>query len=254
MVRPLYDPDTVLSFRHMPSWLMLCAAAGAVNAGAFLAVGRFVSHVTGTVTQAGMAGRNWTLMFEYGLVLLMFILGALAAVLSVGLPSRQKRESVVHAIPLLFVSGTVASVGIAGHAGAFGAFGASVEQPSDFFFLCLLSAVMGAQNAAVATNTRLLVRTTHLTGPATDLAVSLATALLSRGAERGRAVRESILRSGKIVAFATGAGLMVPLVFRFEYLAFLCPALLTLVATLSSFVRIPQLKSFGAPVRSSGPP
>jgi len=130
----------------------------------------------------------------------------------------------------------VAAVAGLGHSGLFGPFGGSVEQPADFAFLCLLSIAMGAQNAAVATNTGLLVRTTHLTGPATDLGLSLAATVLSRGEARTRAFQGSVLRAGKILAFGAGSALMVPLVAKLGYLAFLVPSVLTLAATALSFV------------------
>lgn len=236
MVRPpLHKPETVLSLRHMPSWFMLCASAGLVNAGAFLAVRRFVSHVTGSVTHAAMFYVHPVLLIEYGLVLLSFIAGAFGAVWMMGLPRFAKRD-VVHAAPLFLSAALVAIVAVLGYRGWFGPFGGSVEQPADFGFMCLLALAMGAQNAAVATNTGMLVRTTHLTGPATDLGVSLAGVVLLQGEARRRAVREVLLRSGKIAAFCAGAGAMVPLAAHLGHLAFLVPASVTVFATLVSFV------------------
>lgn len=236
MVRPpLHKPENVLSLRHMPTWFLLCASSGLVNAGAYLAVRRFVSHVTGSVTHGGMLWVHPFVMFEYGLVLASFIAGAFLAVLMLGVPRFAKRD-IVHALPLLMTAGLVATVGILGHHGLFGPFGGSVEDPADFGFMCVLALAMGAQNAAVATNTGMLVRTTHLTGPATDLGVSLAGVALMSGSARQRAVRESMLRAGKVLAFALGAAAMVPLAARLGHLAFLVPAAVTVVATAVSFV------------------
>ena len=60
--------------------LLLSMSAGAVNAGAFLACQRFVSHVTGTVTLIGLDFGRWPLLGEYMLVLLCFLVGAMTAV------------------------------------------------------------------------------------------------------------------------------------------------------------------------------
>lgn len=48
-----------------------------------------------------------------------------------------------------------------------------LHKPGDFVLLCGLSFAMGLQNAAVASSTGQLVRTTHPTGPARDLGVHL---------------------------------------------------------------------------------
>ena len=45
---PFRPASEVLTLRHGLSWMMLACASGAVNAGAFLACDRFVTHVTGT--------------------------------------------------------------------------------------------------------------------------------------------------------------------------------------------------------------
>lgn len=50
----LHKPDTIYSRRHVPSWLLLSAAAGLVNGFAFLMCEHFVTHVTGTVTRLGL--------------------------------------------------------------------------------------------------------------------------------------------------------------------------------------------------------
>jgi uncharacterized membrane protein YoaK (UPF0700 family) len=51
----LHNPGTIFSLRHTPSWLLLSFAAGSVNTTAFFACKRFVTHMTCTATQIGMA-------------------------------------------------------------------------------------------------------------------------------------------------------------------------------------------------------
>jgi uncharacterized membrane protein YoaK (UPF0700 family) len=231
----LHKPPTIFSPRHVPSWLMLALAAGSVNAGAFMACQRFVTHVTGLTTQVGMDVGQWGLLLEYVAVVLCFIGGAMASVLA--LQGRYHRgKQPLYALPLVLVGSILAGVALAGQTGIFGPFGASVETPTDFALLSLLSFAMGLQNAAVATSTGLAVRTTHMTGPATDLGVHLATAFFVDGEERHRALRGAALRGGKLISFALGAALMVPLVRASGYLAFLMPAVTILIATALSFV------------------
>ncbi|HTU63228.1 MAG TPA: YoaK family protein, partial [Polyangiales bacterium] len=166
----LHKPDSVFSLRHVPSWLMLCFAAGAVNATSMLACSRFVTHVTGTVTRIGAEVAHLNLMLDFALVLAWFIAGAFAAGLMLhGSVYRGKRPP--FSLPLWAAAGITSLVALMGHVGWLGPFGGDVDQLGDFLHLCALGFAMGLQNAAVATSTGQLVRTTHLTGPATDLGV-----------------------------------------------------------------------------------
>jgi uncharacterized membrane protein YoaK (UPF0700 family) len=92
-------------------------------------------------------------------------------------------------------------------------------------------------NASVASSTAVAVRTTHMTGPATDFGVSLAVAWFSEGAKRQEALQLAALRGGKLVAFIVGAALMFPLITRVGHAAFLAPALAIAAATVRSFMQ-----------------
>jgi uncharacterized membrane protein YoaK (UPF0700 family) len=102
-----------------------------------------------------------------------------------------------------------------------GDFGGAVDEPGDFVLLSSLSFASGLQNAAVATSTGLLVRTTHLTGPATDLGIHLVELAYVGGDARRNARRHAMLRAGKLVSFAVGAGVGATLA---RALGFLRPA------------------------------
>jgi uncharacterized membrane protein YoaK (UPF0700 family) len=230
----LHRPHEVTSLRHLPSWALLAFGAGAVNAGALLACERYVSHVTGTVTRIGVdAGK--TLALEYAAVLACFIAGAAGSVALVRLLTKESGRA-PYWIPLSIVSTVVALTALLGAAGVLGPFGGSVETPHDFALLCVLGFAMGAQNAAVASSTGLAVRTTHMTGPATDLAIAIATLTTGTREERPSAWRSFALRGTKIVAFATGGVAMAFLCPRVAWLAFLVPATATAVAVVSSFL------------------
>jgi uncharacterized membrane protein YoaK (UPF0700 family) len=231
----LFSSAEVLSWRHAPTWLLLASVAGAVNAGAFLASERFVSHVTGTVTRMGLDVGAPTLLLDYGLVLLAFIAGAMASVLAIQARVWRGKKP-LHALPLLVVAAVLVLAGVAGHFGAFGPMGGEVEEVSDFAFLCILAFAMGLMNATVASSTALAVRTTHMTGPATDFGVSLASAMLANGTARKEALRLAALRGGKILAFSVGAALMVVTMGALGYLAFVYPALFLVVAAARSFL------------------
>lgn len=230
----LHQPESIFSARHVPSWILFAFAAGAVNASALYACQTFVTHVTGTVTLLGVEIAHLTLVLEFALVLLCFIGGAMVAGLLInGRARRGKRP--LYAWPLWIACGVVTFTAIGGHFGLLGNFGGEVNQPADFLLLSILSFAMGLQNAAVATSTGLLVRTTHLTGPATDLGIHLAELPFVDGEDLLRAKRHAALRAGKIVAFAAGAAVAVPIAYRVEFLVFLLPALLMTLGTALSF-------------------
>lgn len=235
MLSTLHTPQAIFSPRHVSSWMMLSLAAGAVNAGAFLACQRFVTHVTGTATQIGLDVKALWLMLDYALVLGCFILGAVVSVLTIEGRARLGGRP-WHEAPLLGVMAILIVVALAGHYGVFGPFGGEVEEMADFALLATLGFAMGMQNATVSTSTGMMVRTTHLTGPATDLGVHLALTCLDAGEARRAAAKAAALRAGKIVCFVAGAALMVPAVKTVAWLAFLLPTAAVAIATLLSFI------------------
>jgi uncharacterized membrane protein YoaK (UPF0700 family) len=213
-----------------------------VNVIAFMACARFVTHVTGTVSQMGKDAPSVSLALDYAAVLASFVLGAaVSATLLDGRYAQKKRP--LYAVPLVAVSVMLVGVAVAGSAGLFGEFGGTIETAHDFVLLGILAFASGLQNAAVATSTGLVVRTTHMTGPATDLGMHIATALHTRGDARATALRHAALRAGKIGAFAAGAAAGAALVPTFHFAAFLLPAAVTAVATVLSFVDVPKLET-----------
>jgi len=230
----LHPKRDVLSLRHLASWMMLAAAAGAVNTVAFMACERFVAHVTGTVMRLGLEEQT-TLLIDYALLLLWFVLGAMASVLAIDRRYYRGMRP-LHEVPLVVVAVLLVVVALLGARGVFGAFGGEGQSTDTWVFLSLLAFAMGLQNAAVATSTGALVRTTHLTGPTTDLGVQLASAMCVHGEARRDALQGAGLRAGKIVGFTAGVIAAVPLASRVGYSAFLLPAALVLMATLISFL------------------
>jgi len=230
----LHSTTDVLSRRHMFSWLLIAFAAGAVNAGAFIACERFITHMTGIITQVGLHSGAWWRMAEYILVLAAFVLGAMASVIPLqGRTLRGKPPS--HALPLWTVAVILAGIAAVGSTGVFGPIGGQLDEAADFALLGVIAFAMGLLNASVASTTALAVRTTHMTGPATDLGVHLATATFSAGEERRTALRLALLRGGKIAAYAFGAAAMLPFVFGFGHAAFLFPAIVIAVPIARSY-------------------
>ncbi len=232
----LHTPDTIFSARHTPSWMLLAGASGTVNALAFLACQQYVTHVTGTATRLGLEWPHVGIAAEYAVVVLSFVAGAMASVLALqARVIRGKRP--MWATPLVVVALILVLVAALGQIGGLGPFGGeqATESPS-FLMLSLLAFANGLQNAAVATTTGLAVRTTHLTGPATDVGIHLGVAWFAQGDERRAALRGAMLRGGKVFAFVGGAGLALPLAWTAGYAAFLFPAVCVLIAAGLSFI------------------
>ncbi len=227
---PLLSNETVHEQRHVGIWLALTFAAGAVNGAALAACQRLVTHITGTLTRIGADFSDLVLMLDYVAVLLCFIAGAMTSVFLIDGRRLRNREPWPVA-PLVLVSAVLAVVGVAGQLESFGPFGATVETVGDFVLLSLLGFAMGLQNAAVATTTGMIVRTTHMTGPVTDMSIALATALLGGPAPLVAAARRSVLlRGSKVVAFFLGALVATALAGRLGFAVFYLPAGVVLVA------------------------
>ena len=230
----VFSADEVLSRRHFPSYMMLVVAAGAINVAGLIDCRRYVTHISGTVTRIGYDFGKWTLMAEYLLVLMAFVVGAATSILPNQVRVLRGRRP-LHFVPLSAVAALLVAIAIAGHFNVFGTTGGRTEEPVDFALMAALAFTMGLMNSAVAANNALSVRTTHMTGPASDFGVHLALALFLTGERRRQSLRVAALRGATLVAFALGAGLMVPVFRRFQLVGLFAPSALILIATLRSF-------------------
>lgn len=210
---------------------MLSASAGIVNSTAFLASERFVSHMSGAATRIGLNGVS-DLVSDALILLVSFIVGAGVSVVAVDARIRQHKKP-LHWMSLGAVSGILILVAMAGREGFLGPFDAA---DVSWGLIVPLSFSMGLLNASVATATSMVVRTTHVTGPATDLGIHLGRAFLAVGEARRRELASALLRGGKVLGFIGGAIVAVPLAGRFEYLTLLAPAALITIATARSLL------------------
>lgn len=189
----LAEPRTPRGNAHL-GWL-LAFVAGAINAGGFLAVRQYTSHMTGMVSAAadGLAlGTPAALMTAAG-ALLAFVAGAATTSLLVQLGRRAHNRS-VFALPLLLEAGCLVVFGLLG---AWLAGVHAVFIPAAVAVLCF---TMGLQNALITKISRAEIRTTHVTGIVTDIGIELGRAL-GGGAASGSRLR---LLAGLLLAFATG--------------------------------------------------
>jgi uncharacterized membrane protein YoaK (UPF0700 family) len=147
---------------------LLAFVAGAINAGGFLAVHQYTSHMTGIIS--AMAD-NLTLG-AYDLVLagagavLSFLAGAACTTILVNYARRQHAR-MVGAIPLLLEALLLLG---------FGLLGARLTRIDGLFVpftVMLLCFMMGLQNALITKLSNSEIRTTHVTGIVTDIGIEV---------------------------------------------------------------------------------
>jgi uncharacterized membrane protein YoaK (UPF0700 family) len=152
--------------------MALAFVAGAANAGGFIAVHQYTSHMTGIVSAMadGLAAGAFGLVAAGLGALAAFVAGAACCALIVNFARRRALHS-LYALPLLFEAVLLLSFGM------LGTWLASVEVlivPATVTLLCFM---MGLQNAVITKLSNAEIRTTHITGVMTDIGIELGKAL-----------------------------------------------------------------------------
>lgn len=225
--------------RHLG--LALSFVAGAVNAGGFLAIGYYTSHMTGIVSimadHLALAYYPWVLG---GLAaLLCFIMGSATCALLVNWARRQGWES-AYALPLALEAILLLLFGFLGsHLANVG----WVFVPTTVVVLCF---VMGLQNAIITKISNSEIRTTHVTGVVTDLGIEIGRSLYwNRGDSESRVLANRprlLLLSGLLLMFFLG-GVTGALGFKHLGYATTVP-LATLVLTFAVVPIYDDVKAF----------
>lgn len=147
--------------RHLARYLAWIA--GAENAGAFLGLHHYTSHMSGVVAALSddlATGRLW--LFAIGLVsLLSFFLGAVVTTILIR-QARERRMTSEYALPLLIEAVLVA---------VFSAAGGGIAAWNLLAAVALLCFAMGLQNAVITKLSDAVIRTTHVTGMVTDVGI-----------------------------------------------------------------------------------
>ncbi|MCC6464667.1 MAG: DUF1275 domain-containing protein [Planctomycetes bacterium] len=153
----------------------LPGVAGAVNAAGVMAIGAYTSHVTGMVARFGdeIAYEHFNTAAATALLVMAFLVGAMAATVCVELARRRGTARYWHAVVLEIVL-----------LAAFGVIAAQLpeaERTANLGLTLLVTAAMGLQNAMVSRLSGAVVRTTHMTGVVTDIGIeSVRLAFLAR--------------------------------------------------------------------------
>ena len=152
--------------RHLG--VALAFVAGAINAGGFLAVREYTSHMTGIVSSAAdhlVRGQIDMVLAAVG-ALLSFVLGAACTAILVNVVRRHGLQS-GYALPLVLEAVLLL---------IFGILGARLADIDALFIpltVMLLCFMMGLQNAVITKVSHAEIRTTHMTGIVTDIGIEL---------------------------------------------------------------------------------
>jgi len=198
----------------------LAFVAGAANAGAFLFVKVYTSHMTGIVSSLAdhIAFGEFALALAALSAVVMFLLGAVTSAIMINFARRRLLRS-QFALPLLLEAVLFL---------VFGLMGSTLADSQGFFIpaaVMLLCFMMGLQNAVITKISGSVVRTTHLTGVITDLGIELGKLIywnrqIGSVAARVVADRERMRTLGALVLSFLGGGVIGALGFKqFGFLA-----------------------------------
>src|SRR4051794_20811225 len=134
-------------------WFLLSFNGGCINAGGFLATGRFVSHVTGFATLFGVDVTSRQIDAAAGIlsVPLFFLLGAFIAGLLIDRPvyrGKKPHFDWVMGLSALCLFGAAGG----GEMLQFGSFGEVAKLKESYLLLALLCLASGLQNAAITSS------------------------------------------------------------------------------------------------------
>jgi uncharacterized membrane protein YoaK (UPF0700 family) len=181
--------------RHLARYLAFIA--GAANAGGFLAVHQYTSHMSGIVSMMAdnVAVGNVRLVVSGLSAVLSFLLGAVFTTLLVRW-ARARSLTSEYALPLVAEAALLVVFGVTGREFAGGRVLGTVM---------LLCFTMGLQNAMITKISNKVIRTTHLTGMVTDAGIAL-----------GRIVVWAFSgAASSVAAEADTLALLVPLILLF---------------------------------------
>jgi uncharacterized membrane protein YoaK (UPF0700 family) len=217
--------------RHLARYLAF--VAGAVNAGGFLALHQYTSHMSGIVSAMAdnLAIGNFSLVST-----------GLCAVLVRW--ARSRALDCEYALPLIVEAGLLV---------VFGCTGTVFAQGRLLGTIMLLCFTMGLQNAIITKVSNFVIRTTHLTGMLTDIGIALGAILLSlfrRNDQPVLAEHASLRLLTSLVALFFVGG--VTGAFGFKHVGFFFTLPLALVLLVLAVVPVvDDLRRTAVPVRNA---
>jgi uncharacterized membrane protein YoaK (UPF0700 family) len=229
--------------RHLARYLAF--VAGAVNAGGFLALHQYTSHMSGIVSTMAdnLAIGNFSLVSTGLCAVLAFLLGALLTSVLVRW-ARSRALDCEYALPLIVEAGLLV---------VFGCTGTVFAQGRLLGTIMLLCFTMGLQNAIITKVSNFVIRTTHLTGMLTDIGIALGAILLNwfrRNDQPVVAEHASLRLLTSLVALFFVGGVTGALGFKHVGFFFTLPLALVLLV-LAVVPVVDDLRRTAVPVRNA---
>ena len=212
----------------------LAAISGALNAAAFYAVGFFSANMTGNVSLFSdkAAEGNWLPALFFLTIVVVFIAGAAVSALMIS-AGRRRGNIGIYAYSIFSEAVLLAALAAAD-------LWLLAEWRSTVLVLGL-AFLMGLQNATVTRISDARVRTTHVSGLATDIGIEIGVAIdIARGRDTQTDAAHNMaklrLHGATILSFLAG-GVAGVLVYREigAGLLFICSGALSLIATRAIF-------------------
>ncbi len=196
--------------RHLG--MTLAFVAGATNAGGYLAVSQYTSHMTGVLSSIAdnLALSRFHLVAGGVATFLAFLSGAAVSAILINWARRKKLQS-EFALALLLEAALMASFGLLGHNLS------SLDHAFVPATVLLLAFMMGLQNAIITKISGAEIRTTHMTGNATDLGIELGKLLYwnrDESSEKVLANREKLKIHASLIALFVVGGCLGALGFK----------------------------------------
>ncbi|NDU99854.1 YoaK family protein [Pseudoroseicyclus tamaricis] len=217
---------TVAIDLRLAAWLAL--AAGAINAAGFRSLGYFSANMTGNVSTLSdmIALGTWRPALLVAALLAAFILGAFVSTLLIE-AGRRRRILGIYAFSILLEALLLLALALLDIA--------LPPQIGRWTMLLGLSLLMGLQNAATTHISDARVRSTHVSGVATDIGIALA--LLTGRADSAQVRPRLKLHGATLGAFLLGGVAGVWGYERAGALVFVAVALLLLALALPQLGR-----------------
>ena len=185
--------------RNWQLGILLAPIAGFINAGGFVIVHQYTSHMTGILSSAAydIGHGEFVLAISVFSYMLCFISGAMFTTILVLLA----RRFALHAqfsLPLLLEAALLSVIVILTTVNLAG------SNPIPYL-IAVFSFLMGLQNALITKASTAIVRTTHVTGISTDIGILLGRLLFSENKDTRRAdVTKVLLFLVILLAFFVG--------------------------------------------------
>ena len=224
-----FQPRDLYKKRFVILWVLLSFKAGYLNAAGFLATGRFVSHITGFGTMMGvsMAHEDYYFGIELLIIPLSFIIGSSIPAWILDWHFDEKKippYPIVQSLITVFL-GIIFFCGIFG---AFGDFSTVEDDLHDIVLIGLLCFVCGMKNGLTTWASYGKIRTTHLTGIATDIGLNFPKLFRKKKMSRfPEGSRVNNVRVATFMSFSVGS-LVAAFIFpKYDYYGFCLPFVLS---------------------------